>query len=153
SGDLNGPNLEGWTTLAALAQATKRIRIGCQVTGMIYRHPAVLANMAAAVDIISDGRLEPDGMRRLRHRTASIAGAFRPLRRGCRGDRLPARAGDHDPGRAVRAPHRREVQPEARPASLPADHHRRPRPDPDAAHRGPLGAAVELPAGEPRRVA
>ena len=58
SGDLKGPNLEGWTTLAALAQATKRIRIGCQVTGMIYRHPAVLANMAAAVDIISDGRLE-----------------------------------------------------------------------------------------------
>jgi F420-dependent oxidoreductase-like protein len=58
SGDLAGPNLEGWTTLAALAQATRRIRVGCQVTGMIYRHPAVLANMAATVDIISDGRLE-----------------------------------------------------------------------------------------------
>ncbi len=58
TGDLDGPNLEAWTTLAALAQATSRIRVGCQVTGMIYRHPAVLANMAAAVDIISDGRLE-----------------------------------------------------------------------------------------------
>ena len=44
--------------LAALAQATRRIRLGCQVTGMIYRHPAVLANMAATVDIISGGRLE-----------------------------------------------------------------------------------------------
>jgi F420-dependent oxidoreductase-like protein len=58
SGDLTGPNLEGWSMLAALGQATSRIRIGCQVTGMIYRHPAVLANMAATVDIISDGRLE-----------------------------------------------------------------------------------------------
>lgn len=58
TGDLTGPNLEGWTTLAALAQATKRIRLGCQVSGMIYRHPAVLANMAATVDIISAGRLE-----------------------------------------------------------------------------------------------
>jgi F420-dependent oxidoreductase-like protein len=58
TGDLDGPNLEGWTTLAALAQATRRIRVGCQVTGMIYRHPAVLANMAAAVDVISGGRLE-----------------------------------------------------------------------------------------------
>ena len=44
--------------LAALAEATRRIRLGCQVTGMIYRHPAVLANMAATTDIISGGRLE-----------------------------------------------------------------------------------------------
>src|SRR4249919_1026390 len=58
TGDLAGPNLEAWTMLAALGQATGRIRIGCQVTGMIYRHPAVLANMAATVDIISGGRLE-----------------------------------------------------------------------------------------------
>ena len=58
TGDLAGPNLEGWTMLAAMAQATTRIRIGCQVSGMIYRHPAVLANMAATTDIISDGRLE-----------------------------------------------------------------------------------------------
>ncbi len=58
SGDMAGPNLEAWTTLAALAQATQRIRVGCQVTGMIYRHPAVLANMAATTDIISGGRLE-----------------------------------------------------------------------------------------------
>jgi F420-dependent oxidoreductase-like protein len=58
TGDMAGPNLEAWTTLAALAEATERIRVGCQVTGMIYRHPAVLANMAATTDIISNGRLE-----------------------------------------------------------------------------------------------
>jgi len=58
TGDFAGPNLEAWTMLAALAQATSRIRLGCQVTGMIYRHPAVLANMAATTDIISGGRLE-----------------------------------------------------------------------------------------------
>lgn len=58
SGDTAGPNLEGWSMLAALAQATRRIRLGCQVSGMIYRHPAVLANMAATIDIIAEGRLE-----------------------------------------------------------------------------------------------
>lgn len=55
--DRSGPCLEGWQMLAAVAAHTSRIRIGCQVTGMPYRHPAVLANMAATTDIISDGRL------------------------------------------------------------------------------------------------
>lgn len=56
--DPNGPCLEGWTTLTALAQATRRLRLGTLVTGIHHRHPAVLANMAAALDIISNGRLE-----------------------------------------------------------------------------------------------
>jgi len=53
-----GPNLEGWTMLAALAQATKRLRLGCMVNGMHHRHPAVTANMIATVDHISGGRFE-----------------------------------------------------------------------------------------------
>ena len=53
-----GPNLEGWTMLAALAQATSRIRIGCMVNGMHHRHPAVSANMIATLDHISNGRFE-----------------------------------------------------------------------------------------------
>ena len=56
--DPTGPCLEGWTVLSALAHATDRIRVGSMVNGMPYRHPAVTANMAAAVDIISGGRFE-----------------------------------------------------------------------------------------------
>ena len=44
--------------LAALAQATSRLRMGTMVTGIHYRHPAVLANMIATLDIIWSGRLE-----------------------------------------------------------------------------------------------
>jgi len=57
-GDKNGPCLEAWVTLSALAQATSRIRIGCMVNGVPYRHPALVANMAASLDIVSGGRLE-----------------------------------------------------------------------------------------------
>jgi F420-dependent oxidoreductase-like protein len=56
--DSTGPCMEGWTTLTALAQATTRLRLGTLVTGIHYRHPAILANMATTLDIVSDGRLE-----------------------------------------------------------------------------------------------
>ena len=57
-GDTDGSCLEAWVTLTGIAQATNRIRIGCMVNGVHYRHPAVLANMASALDIVSQGRFE-----------------------------------------------------------------------------------------------
>ena len=57
-GDSTEDCLEGWISLTALLQETKRIRGGVLVTGMLYRHPAVLANMASTLDITSNGRLE-----------------------------------------------------------------------------------------------
>lgn len=46
------------TTLAALATATSRIRLGLLVTGVTYRHPSVLAAKAVTIDHASHGRLE-----------------------------------------------------------------------------------------------
>ena len=49
---------EGWTLASALAVRTTTIRIGHLVTCDPFRHPAVLAKMAATVDVLSEGRLE-----------------------------------------------------------------------------------------------
>lgn len=54
----DGPVYEGWTMLAALSGIVQRIRLGVMVTGNTYRHPSVLANMAATLDVASGGRLE-----------------------------------------------------------------------------------------------
>ncbi len=52
------PILECWTTLAALSQLTTRIRLGTMVLCSAFRNPALLAKMAATLDVISGGRLE-----------------------------------------------------------------------------------------------
>jgi F420-dependent oxidoreductase-like protein len=54
---LDGDKLECWSVLAALAATVPRLRLGTLVSSVTFRHPAVIANMAAAVDNISGGRL------------------------------------------------------------------------------------------------
>jgi F420-dependent oxidoreductase-like protein len=50
------PMLEAYSTLAYLAAATKRIKLGVLVSGVIYRPPAVLIKAATTVDVLSGGR-------------------------------------------------------------------------------------------------
>ena len=57
SGAVPGEVLECWTVMTALAAATARIGLGSLVLGNTYRHPAVVANMAAALDQVSGGRM------------------------------------------------------------------------------------------------
>ena len=57
-GDRNGPIFEGWTLLSALAAQTERLRLGLLVTSNRFRPPAMLAKIAATVDVVSDGRLD-----------------------------------------------------------------------------------------------
>lgn len=53
-----GETFDGMTTLAALAGATSRIRLGLLVAGATYRHPSVFASQAMTIDHASHGRLE-----------------------------------------------------------------------------------------------
>lgn len=50
--------LEAWVSFTTLAARTERIRFGAMVTPMTFRHPSVLAKMAASIDQLSGGRLE-----------------------------------------------------------------------------------------------
>jgi alkanesulfonate monooxygenase SsuD/methylene tetrahydromethanopterin reductase-like flavin-dependent oxidoreductase (luciferase family) len=57
-GDPLGPAFEGWTLLSALAAQTERLRLGLLVTSNRFRPPAMLAKIAATVDVVSGGRLD-----------------------------------------------------------------------------------------------
>jgi len=49
--------LEAWMVLAAVAQDTKKLRVGAMVTSQSYRNPVLHAKMAASLDNISNGRV------------------------------------------------------------------------------------------------
>lgn len=56
-GKVEEPMLESWTTLSVVAGLTTKIKLGTLVTGITYRYPAVLAKVAATLDVLSKGRL------------------------------------------------------------------------------------------------
>jgi F420-dependent oxidoreductase-like protein len=55
-GPETAPMLEAYTTLAALAANTSRVKLGTLVTGVTYRNPALLAKQVTTLDVISKGR-------------------------------------------------------------------------------------------------
>jgi alkanesulfonate monooxygenase SsuD/methylene tetrahydromethanopterin reductase-like flavin-dependent oxidoreductase (luciferase family) len=57
-GNPDGLEHECYVTMAALAQATRRIRIGALVTGVVYRNPALQIKMATQIDVLSNGRFD-----------------------------------------------------------------------------------------------
>lgn len=56
-GNPEEPMLESWTTISALAGMTTRIKLGTLVSGIVYRHPSILAKIGATLDVLSKGRL------------------------------------------------------------------------------------------------
>ncbi|WP_035846932.1 LLM class F420-dependent oxidoreductase [Kitasatospora azatica] len=50
------PMLEGYTTLGYLGALTERMTLGLMVTGVMYRHPGLLAKIVTTLDVLSGGR-------------------------------------------------------------------------------------------------
>lgn len=74
---------DAWTTVAALAARTQRLRIGTIVTPVTFRHPSVLAKVVATIDHVSGGRVEVGlgaGWYEAEHRAHGLAFPAAPVR-------------------------------------------------------------------------
>ena len=139
-GDPDGPIFEGWTLLSALAAQTERLRLGLLVTSNRFRPPAMLAKIAATVDVVSGGRLDfgigvgsrpghPLARREYEayglpfhdsaYAVGSLAEACTVIRR------LWTEDEPFDFDGTLPPPHRGVLQPQARPAASSADTDRR----------------------------
>ena len=157
----DGPIFETWTLLAAMAQLTTRLRIGCAVVGNTYRHPGVLAKMAVTVDHLSGGRLDfgiGAGWAENEHTMLGLEfGTRQGPRRPARGER-PGHPGAVDPAAdhvcgpalPVAGCHRRA---QAGSTASSADLDRRLGAQPDAADRRPICGRVERGRWHPEDVA
>ena len=143
---------ECWTTMAALAEATSRIRLGQMVGCALYRPPALLAKITSNIDVISGGRLEWGiGAGWYRNEFAGYGYEFaEPKERigRMRGDRRDrdldvVAARDHLRGEVLPAP-AGPVRPQAGAVAPPAGVDRRRRRAADAAGGGPPGRLGQL---------
>jgi F420-dependent oxidoreductase-like protein len=56
AGSAEEPMLEGYTTLGYVAATTEQMTLGLMVTGVMYRHPGLLAKIVTTLDVLSGGR-------------------------------------------------------------------------------------------------
>ncbi len=142
---LDGDILECWSVIAALAATVPRLRLAPLVTSVTYRHPAVLANIAAAVDQISHGRLtlgvgagwQLNEHARIRHPAGQRARADGPVHRSGPSPALTAQPAAHNFRGRVLPAAGRAVPACTGPGQAAAAHRRRRRAT-DAARRGPV---------------
>jgi F420-dependent oxidoreductase-like protein len=81
NGPAEDPMLEGYTTLGFLAAATERVTLGTLVTGVTYRHPAILAKTVTTLDVLCGGRAYLGiGAAWFEHEHESLGAAFPPVK-------------------------------------------------------------------------